>query len=66
MLTKTVNGKEVICDAQEEAAIRAEWAAQNPALRKPSVSNPVLTIDALSQRIAVLEDKLGITQTSGK
>lgn len=26
MLTKTVDGKEVVCTPEEEAAIRAEWA----------------------------------------
>jgi len=27
VLTKNVNGKDVQCSAEEEAAIRAEWAA---------------------------------------
>jgi len=29
MLKKMVDGKEVICSAEEEAAIRAEWAAND-------------------------------------
>jgi hypothetical protein len=36
MLKKMVDGKEVICSAEEEASIRAEWAANDPSLKSSS------------------------------
>ena len=40
MLTKIVNGEEVICSADEEAEIRAEWA-KNDALPKEPQGTPI-------------------------
>lgn len=41
MLTKIVNGQEVICSPEEEAEIRAEWA-KNDALPKEPQGTPIL------------------------
>ena len=39
MLTKIVNGEEVICTPEEESEIRAEWA-KNDALPKEQQGTP--------------------------
>ena len=41
MLTKIVNGQEVQCTPEEEAEIRAEWAA-NAANTTPQIGTPSL------------------------
>jgi hypothetical protein len=52
MLTKIVNGKQEICSAEEEAAIRAEWAANDPALKPPAKE---VTLSDLQARVEKLE-----------
>lgn len=46
MLTKMVNGLEVVMSDEEEAAIRAEWAANQAAPSAPA--EPKLTDGALA------------------
>ena len=62
MLKKSVNGVEVIMSDEEEAAIRAEWAA-NAAKPIPdpfdSLVKSDILVDALIQELAV---RLGITE----
>lgn len=40
MLTKMVNGVEVICSAEEEASILAQWAANDAAAKSKPVTTP--------------------------
>lgn len=48
MLTKMVNGKEVVCSAEEEAEIRAEWAANAAKAQRVLIPSSVI-VDRLQQ-----------------
>ena len=44
MLTKIVNGVKVVCSEEEEAAILAEWAANDakPQTAKPTAADAII------------------------
>lgn len=42
MLTKMVNGETVICDAEEEAALRLFWDENDPAKQPAQPAKPTL------------------------
>lgn len=41
MLTKIVNGETVVLSPEEEAAVRAEWAANDPAIQPPDPADVI-------------------------
>jgi len=57
MLTKNVNGVDVVCSPEEEEQIRAEWAKNDQALKSAEAQDPCIR---LSQLKAVL-DAAGIS-----
>ena len=56
MLTKMVDGKEVIMSAQEEADIRAEWAANALAAQQPKPLSDKEKLNKLLDYVASLPD----------
>ena len=55
MLNKIVNGVEVQCTAEEEAAIRAEWTANETKIKEPIKSLLELQIAKLQAEIDAIK-----------
>lgn len=64
MLTKNVNGVEVECSAEEEAAIRAEWVANAPKPVAISDLAAVAITKVRTMRTAVFATLAGIQSQS--
>lgn len=63
MLTKIVDGKEVVMSAEEEAAIRADWAKSDLAAAIPKKTAAEMLVDQVindSKALASLKAKLGV------
>lgn len=68
MLTKIVNGQEVECSPEEETAIRAEWAANDPAKLpqpKPILSDGDLATLLVAKGVLSQADVDAAAQPSG-
>lgn len=56
MLTKNVNGKEVLISPEEEAEILADWEANDPAKNPAPAPQP--TVEELQARIDALQSAI--------
>jgi uncharacterized lipoprotein YmbA len=55
MLNKIVNGQELVCSPEEEAQIRAEWAANESKANQPISKSLEEQIEELKAKVEALE-----------
>ena len=55
MLTRMVNGKTVVLSAEEEAAVRAEWAANEIIVAKPKKEDVIAEAETIIAKLKALQ-----------